>query len=335
MSEPRTMNDALAGKGGEELSELALRTRNDAAKRRLYRHDLAPILGKEDPFLVAIRVPTHREQVNALLQAHRYVAQFVESLKTEDARKRFEADADIEADAGAGRGDNLPRYPTKAERDRAERAHLESLIERAQRLTAETRETANALEEMRNSAAESRNRIRAAAERAEQIRATAPAEPVDTTPLVFPQDLDELRVFTERLRNEGPDVLRAEQRAAREALNPPDGGARGGGIVPRRSELDRIVADTRRAHPEASAEDVSAIRWVRDAQGNYHFVSAMDADHQALLARLERQGVQVPAQTKENRHLRGHFFRDENGQWHSTDMNGQDGPLPTANVGGL
>jgi hypothetical protein len=129
-------------------------------------------------------------------------------------------------DAGAGRGDNLPRYPTKAERDRAERAHLESLIERAQRLTAETRETANALEEMRNSAAESRNRIRAAAERAEQIRATAPAEPVDTTPLVFPQDLDELRVFTERLRNEGPDVLRAEQRAAREALNPPDGGAR-------------------------------------------------------------------------------------------------------------
>ena len=101
MSEPRTMNDALAGKGGEELSELALRTRNDATKRRLYRHDLAPILGKEDPFLVAIRVPTHREQVNALLQAHRYVAQFVESLKTEDARKRFEADADIEADAKA------------------------------------------------------------------------------------------------------------------------------------------------------------------------------------------------------------------------------------------
>jgi len=140
--------------------------------------------------------------------------------------------------AGAGRGDNLPRYPTKAERDRAERAHLESLIERAQRLTAETRETANALEEMRNSAAESRNRIRAAAERAEQIRATAPAEPVDTTPLVFPQDLDELRVFTERLRNEGPDVLRAEQRAAREALNPPDGGARGGGIVARWSRTE-------------------------------------------------------------------------------------------------
>ena len=124
------------------------------------------------------------------------------------------------------------------------------------------------------------------------------------------------------------------------ALSAPDGGARGSGagqriIVPRRSELDRIVADTRRAHPEASAEDVSAIRWVRDAQGNYHFASAMDADHQALLTRLERQGVEVPAQTKENRHLRGHFFRDENGQWHSTDMNGQDGPLPTANVGGL
>lgn len=93
-----------------------------------------------------------------------------------------------------------------------------------------------------------------------------------------------------------------------------------------------MVAQARRDHPNNHPEDIGAIRWVRDAEGNYHVAHALDDDHFAMLERLKRQGIEIPEQSRENRHLRGHFFRDENGQWRSTDMNGQDGPLPTRNA---
>lgn len=99
--------------------------------------------------------------------------------------------------------------------------------------------------------------------------------------------------------------------------------------APSPTELNKIVTEAKRLRPDAHPEDLTSIRWVMDSDGSYHVAHSLNSDHQALLEQLSRKGVKVPDQTRENRHLRGYFFRDENGKWHSRTMDGENVPYPS------
>ena len=119
-------------------------------------------------------------------------------------------------DAGAGRGTQLTREQAQA--------RLQLLLDDAAKLEAETRATSQSIADMRDTASAAREQMRTAAQRMSEVVTPEARPAAPTEKLEFPQDPDQLRVFLERLRTEGPDALLAEQRAR----NAPDGGARGG-----------------------------------------------------------------------------------------------------------
>jgi hypothetical protein len=93
------LNQQLARKPDAPESEYVKRLRDKAENRRLYQHDVAPLLGLSEPMIVQVRVPSYRETIAAQASARAFVDRH--AVGTDEAKTAFRTDPESVEDAKA------------------------------------------------------------------------------------------------------------------------------------------------------------------------------------------------------------------------------------------